>query len=187
VFDGGAYAAAKPSATLTPAGGLSTLGCYAVPVVDQEVTCVYTNTVPGGHMRGPGETQALFASESHVDLIAEALHIDPIEFRLRNVVRDGEAGPNGVAYENPRAVDVLTALADASRWRTPLPAGRGRGVSLSVRRPGGGKSGVVLRHLPGGRYEVLTGASDQGGGAHTAIPPLAARTLPPPPHPLPLP
>ena len=177
LFDGGAYAAAKPSATLTPAGGLSTLGCYVVPNVDHEVVTVYTNTVPGGHMRGPGETQALFASESHVDLIAEALHVDPIEFRLRNVVRDGEAGPNGVAYERPRAVEVLTALADASDWRKPLPAGRGRGVSLSVRRPGGGKSAVILGVRPGGLFEVVTGASDQGGGAHTAIRRVAARTL----------
>jgi len=128
-------------------------------------------------MRGPGETQALFASESHIDMIAAALHVDPLEFRLRNVVREGESGPNGVAYERPRAAEVLTSLADASDWRTPLPAGRGRGVSISVRRPGGGRSAVILGVRQGGRFEVLTGASDQGGGAHTAIRRVAASTL----------
>jgi CO/xanthine dehydrogenase Mo-binding subunit len=177
VFDGGAYAAAKPSAALTPAGGVLTLGAYAVPSVDLDIVTVYTNTVPAGHMRGPGETQALFASESHVDMIAAALAIDPLELRLRNAIRPGESGPTGVVYHESRAVDVLEALRTETAWGAPVRAGHGRGLAMSVRRPGGGKSTVVLRLRPDATIEVVTGAADQGGGSHTAIRRIAAAAL----------
>src|SRR5258708_35126458 len=76
LFDGGAYAGGKPLAGLGVRGGLATLSPYRVPAVRLELTSVYTNSVPGGHMRAPGEVQARFAGESHVDLIAREVRID---------------------------------------------------------------------------------------------------------------
>src|SRR5205814_1266690 len=66
VFDGGAYAAGKPLDGLVLRGGLSTLAAYQMPQARLELLSVYTNNVPGGHMRAPGEVQGLFAGESHV-------------------------------------------------------------------------------------------------------------------------
>lgn len=177
LFDGGAYAAGKPSESLIPPGGLGTFGPYVVPNVDLEVVTTYTNTTPGGHMRAPGEAQALFASESHIDEIAAGLELDPIELRLRNVVRAGDEGPTGVRYDAPRAVEVLETLRTASAWQTPLPPNTGRGVGLSVRRPGGGSTTVSLGLTADGRIELLTGAPDQGGGIHTALQRMAADLL----------
>jgi CO/xanthine dehydrogenase Mo-binding subunit len=177
VFDGGAYAAGKPSQMLIPPGGLSTLGPYRVPNVDLEATAVYTNNVPAGHMRGPGETQALFASESHVDMIAAELGIDPLEFRLLNVVRDGEEGPTGVSYPTPRGVEVLETLRSATGWGSPIGPNRGRGIGFSVRRPGGGATAISMRLCADGTIDVTTGAPDQGGGTHTAIQRVTAVAL----------
>jgi CO/xanthine dehydrogenase Mo-binding subunit len=178
LFDGGAYAGAKPLPHLVPAGGSATLAAYRVPDVRIEVSTVYTNTAPCGHMRSPGEVQALFAGESHVDMIAAELGIDPLELRLRNAVRDGDRGLGGEGFRQARAVPVLEALRDAGGWGSRhAGTGRGRGIALGVRHVGGGKTSVRLRAGTDGAVEVLTGLPDQGGGALTVIHRVAAATL----------
>jgi CO/xanthine dehydrogenase Mo-binding subunit len=177
VFDGGAYASAKPLPHLVLAGGSATLAAYRVPDVRIEVLTVYTNTAPCGHMRAPGEVQALFAGESHVDMIAAELGIDPLELRLRNAVRDGDRGLGGEGFRQARAVPVLQALRQAGGRDGPPGRGRGRGIALGVRHVGGGKTSVRLRAGADGRIEALTGLPDQGGGALTVIQRVAAATL----------
>ncbi|HEX6444736.1 MAG TPA: xanthine dehydrogenase family protein molybdopterin-binding subunit [Streptosporangiales bacterium] len=177
VFDGGAYAAAKPSPQLVLGGGLATMSAYAVPHTRLEMTTVYTNTVPGGHMRSPGEVQAVFAGESHVDVIASRLGIDPIELRRRNAVRAGRPNATGETFPRPAAVDVLDAVRTAARWDQPRPPGRGIGVALYQRGAGTGRGGVILRALPDGGFELVTGSVDQGGGTHTALRRIAAASL----------
>jgi CO/xanthine dehydrogenase Mo-binding subunit len=79
----GAYAALKPNAALATwhyAGGP-----YRVDNASIEFLQVYTNTVPGGYFRSPGSVQTFFALESHTDIIARELGMDPAEFRLRNL------------------------------------------------------------------------------------------------------
>jgi CO/xanthine dehydrogenase Mo-binding subunit len=178
LFDGGAYASAKPLPHLTLAGGSATLVSYRVPTARVEVMTAYTNTVPCGHMRSPGEVQALFAGESHVDMIAAELGMDPLELRLRNAVRDGDEGLGGERFRQARAVPVLEALREAADWdRRPAGRGRGRGIALGVRHVGGGKTSVRLRAGADGRVEVLHGLPDQGGGAATVIHRVAAAIL----------
>lgn len=176
VLDGGAYAAGKVSpALVVPAH--ATLSAYHVPVTRLEVKAVYTNSVPGGSMRAPGDPQSMFAGECHVDLIARELEIDPIELRRRNALRDGQATVNGERVARSQAVAVLDALERESDWGQPLPAGRGRGVALGVRHIGAGQTSVIMRLLTDGRIEVLTGTADQGGGAYTAVRRVAAAVL----------
>jgi CO/xanthine dehydrogenase Mo-binding subunit len=178
VFDGGAYAAGKPLDGLVVRGGLATLSPYRVPRARLELTSVYTNNVPGGHMRAPGEVQALFAGESHVDLIARGLGLDPIDLRLRNAVRSGEPSGAGERVRESRVVDVLEMARRELRWDDPRPAGRGRGLAAEIRHVGGGKTSMRMRLLPSsGQIEVLTGMVDQGAGAYTVIRRVAAVAL----------
>lgn len=178
LFDGGAYAGGKPLDGLVVRGGLATLSSYRVPAVRLELTSVYTNSVPGGHMRAPGEVQALFAGESHVDLIAREMGIDPIELRLRNAVRDGEVNAPGERVRESRVAEVLETARREIRWDTPPQAGRGRGVAVEIRHVGGGQTSMRLRVLPAsGQIEVLTGMVDQGAGAHTVIRRVAAAVM----------
>jgi CO/xanthine dehydrogenase Mo-binding subunit len=169
LLDGGAYAAAKPLPHLTLAGASNTMPAYFVPNVRIEITAVYTNNAPAGHVRAPGEVQALFAGESHVDEIARALGRDPLEFRLLNAVREGETGLDGSLFREPRAVQILETIKREAAWDEPRPSNVGRGVALAVRHIGGGKSGLKVRLTPDGRIRVATGAPDQGGGLATVI------------------
>jgi CO/xanthine dehydrogenase Mo-binding subunit len=178
LFDGGAYAAGKPLDGLVVRGGLATLSPYRVPWVRLELTSVYTNNVPGGHMRAPGEVQALFAGESHVDLIARDMGLDPIELRLRNAVRSGELSAAGERVRESRVADVLEVARSELRWDEPRPPGRGRGLAVEIRHVGGGKTSMRMRLLPAsGQVEVLTGMVDQGAGAYTLIRRVAAAAL----------
>ena len=178
VFDGGAYAGGKPLDGLVVRGGVATLSPYRVPLTRLELTSVYTNNVPGGHMRAPGEVQALFAGESHVDLIAHEMGIDPIELRIRNAVRSGEFNSAGEKVRESRVVDVLQAVKRELRWNEARPSGHGHGVAVDIRHVGGGKTSMLMRLLPtSAQVEVLTGMVDQGAGAHTLIRRVASAAM----------
>ena len=77
VFDGGAYAATKIGPGVLPGGVFQGMAPYRVPHVRMEARAVYTNSVPGGIMRSPGELQGVWAAESHVDMIARELGPGP--------------------------------------------------------------------------------------------------------------
>jgi CO/xanthine dehydrogenase Mo-binding subunit len=168
-LEGGAYAAAKPLPSLSLSGGIATLVPYRCPNVRIDATTFYTNTVPGGHMRAPGEVQALFAGESHLDEIARRLGEDPLAFRRRIAVRDGETSATGSTFIETKGVQVLDALGEAIDWARPRPPGRGVGVALGARHVGGGKLPLrMLVHNDGG-LEVTTGLPDQGSGSYDVI------------------
>src|SRR5207253_2908257 len=144
-FDGGAYAGGKPLDGLVVRGGLATLSPYRVPQARLELTSVYTNNVPGGHMRAPGEVQALFAGESHVDLIAREMGLDPIDLRVRNALRSGDLSGAGERVREARVADALEVARREAHWDEPRPPGRGRGLSAEIRHVGGGKAYMRMR------------------------------------------
>ena len=177
LFDGGAYAAGKPTARLLVEGGVETLEGYRVPAARHEAATVYTNQVPGGHMRAPGQPQNVFASESHLDLIARELGITPLELRRRNVARPGDPTTTGEPWHGPDLAALLDRAAldiDADR---PRPGGRGIGFALGVRHVGRGSTTISLRLGRDGTIEARTGVGDQGGGQHTLIQRIVAATL----------
>jgi CO/xanthine dehydrogenase Mo-binding subunit len=177
VFDGGAYAAGKPVAGLLPGGPTLTLAGYRVPAARVEATAVYTNTVPAGHARAPSQPQHTFAAESHLDLIARAMQIEPVELRERNAIRAGEADVEGAVWHDSQAPRVLSTLRAATRSRGMLAKDHGRGVAFSARHIGRGKTSLTLTLSADGSVEILTGVADQGGGAHTMIQRVVAREL----------
>ena len=75
-FNGGAYGAYKPMPNLNLHGADQAASCYRVPAIDIHSTVVYTNTIPGGHMRSPGCPQTMFAVEAQFDIIARALGME---------------------------------------------------------------------------------------------------------------
>jgi CO/xanthine dehydrogenase Mo-binding subunit len=176
LFDGGAYAAGKPTVRLMVEGGVQTLEGYRVPASRHEAATVYTNNVPGGHMRAPGQPQNVFASESHLDLIARELGMTPLEFRRRNVARPGDPTTSGEAWHGPD-LGALLDRAAAEIGEGPRPKGRGIGFALGIRHVGRGSSTISLRLDRDGTIEARTGVGDQGGGQHTLIQRIVAATL----------
>jgi CO/xanthine dehydrogenase Mo-binding subunit len=177
VFDGGAYAAGKPVAGLLPGGPTLTLAGYRVPAARVDAVAVYTNTIPAGHARAPSQPQHAFAGESHLDLIAHALEIDPLELRERNAIRGGETDVEGAVWHESQAARVLATLRAASHSGVAPVKDHGRGVAFSARHVGRGKTSLTLTLTAEGTVEVLTGVADQGGGAHTMIQRVVAREL----------
>jgi CO/xanthine dehydrogenase Mo-binding subunit len=175
VYDGGAYAATKPIPTLLPGNSYGSIP-YRVPHVRLDMYGAYTNTLPGAHVRGPGEVQTFFAWEQHMDRMARALAIDPLEFRLRNIVRDGDATLLGETIHHPMAYDVLRTVQASC---APLEAGSGigRGVSIVCAHTGSGKTGVRMHLGTDGRIEVIIGAVDQGAGLATVVRRVVAAAL----------
>lgn len=176
VFNGGAYAGGKPSPQLVPSNGYA-LVPYRIPNVKVDTTSVYTNTLPTAHVRAPVASQLYFAWEQHVDTIAEALGIDPLEFRLRNCVRQGDTFPTNEKIRDANATLVLETLKRESKWGAPVRAGHGRGLALVAWHLGSGKASVKMRLAADGTVEIVTGMPEQGGGAHTIAQRIAAAAL----------
>ena len=86
VFNSGAYGAFKPGPGVNLLGASGLGGSYRIPNVHIESNMVYTNTVPGGFMRAPGAPQAVFAVESHIDMIAHQMGMEPLELRRLNLL-----------------------------------------------------------------------------------------------------
>jgi CO/xanthine dehydrogenase Mo-binding subunit len=167
LFDGGAYAAGKVIPTIVP--GPDTKSPYGIPNQRFDRLAVYTNTVPGGFVRAPGEFQITFAMESAVDLIARELGIDALELRVLNAAREGDVDIEHHPFLEPRAVEVLETLKRESAWGAPLARGRGVGVALAVRHIGGGKTSLVLRPCADGSIDIFSGTTEVGMGILTVI------------------
>jgi CO/xanthine dehydrogenase Mo-binding subunit len=176
VFDGGAYSATKIGPGVLPGGVFQGMAPYRVPHVRMQARAVYTNNVPGGIMRSPGELQGVWAAESHVDMIARELGLDPIEFRLRNVTRDGDTDVTGATVHVPQGAAVLARLREELASR-PVAEGHGRGIGLGTRHVGDGRSQMRLTLLPDARVRVEVGLPDQGAGSHTVAQRVVAAAL----------
>jgi CO/xanthine dehydrogenase Mo-binding subunit len=195
LLDGGAYAAGKPQAGLIPGDAGLVLAGYRVPAARVEVITVYTNNEPAGHVRSPGQPQSAFAADSHIDEIAREMGIDPLEIRLRNAIEPGEIDITGHEWHDHLSREVLTTLGREMKWTGPRPSAPvmasarggpaappssvavGRGIGFCVRHVGRGATNLEVEVGPDGCVYVITGAPDQGGGAHTMLQRVVASEL----------
>ncbi len=116
IADGGAYA--YTSTKVLGNATLMTSGPYVIPNVKVDSFAVYTNNLPNGAFRGFGGPQGAFAAETQMNKLAEALKMDPVELRMRNIVRDG--GSLSVRSEMPKGVTLeqtITAAAKSAGWK----------------------------------------------------------------------
>ncbi len=178
VFDGGAYAAFKPVPHVNLIGAALAQGAYRIPNIEVESFCVYTNQVPCGHMRSPGDPQMVFAEESHMDMIAAALDWDAAEFRRRNLLQDGDHLVDGHHMENVRARETLEAALKAAGWgRRKRRPNVGRGMAISYRHDGMGRCNARVTLEPDGGVTLLTVTPDTGTGSHTILQQIVAEVL----------
>lgn len=174
VHASGAYGALKPNATL--ATWHYSGGPYRVENASIEFLQVYTNTVPGGYFRSPGSVQTFFALESHTDIIARELAMDPAEFRMKNLLSEGEEDAVGHRLRCVRFREVLQAALSAAGRQKRKP-GHGRGIALYGRHIGGDDTGVVLTAEPDGSFTLISPTFDQGAGTHTILQQLVAEEM----------
>jgi carbon-monoxide dehydrogenase large subunit len=176
-LDSGAYAEKGP--TVARFCGVSAAGPYTIPHVKVDVYCVYTNKTMSGAMRGYGGPQACWAYESQMDTIADALGIDPLELRLKQVYRDGDEHITGQPLESSGVAICLERLAEAMRWSDrPRIPGRGMGIACmerAVKTPFG--SGAFLKVNEDGSVDILSSSTEVGQGIDTALRQIVAERL----------
>ena len=179
IFNSGAYAAFKPGEIPNLGGATHATGVYRIPNYAIRSYGVYTNSVPCGYYRAPGQPQVVFAVESHTDLIAKELGMDPLDLRLKNLLRDGDKLPGGRGVEKVRCRETLAAAAKKIGWgKTKAAQGIGRGIGVSFRHVGGsGEANAEVSVSPDGQVTILTAVPDTGTGTHTLLRQIAAEVL----------
>jgi carbon-monoxide dehydrogenase large subunit len=175
LFDSGAYGAFKPQGYLV--GPKEAAGPYRIPNVLIHERIVYTNKIPCGHMRAPGDPQGFFANESQLDLIARRLGIDPIAFRRKNLMRDGDTSPIGHAVPHIKTREILDRAIERSGYRRAKRKYTGRGIAIAQWLPLGGECHAFVTIDGQGMVAVETAMLDQGAGTHTAMRLVAAEEL----------
>jgi CO/xanthine dehydrogenase Mo-binding subunit len=175
IFNTGGYAGMMPLGFL--AGVDRIAGNLRIPHARFDVNHVYSNNVPGGYMRGPGEVQGTFAIESHMDEIARKLEMDPLEFRRKNILRDGDRTPMDELFMDVRAQETLEAAIAASDYDKPKPANVGRGIAMCSRPGGPGETHVIITLEPGGSVLLQTPIFEQGSGTYTMLGQVASEIL----------
>ena len=150
---------------------------------------VYTNVQAAGAYRGYGATQGIFAVESAVNEMAERLHIDPVEFRLKNMVREGDVMPAyyGETAQSCALDRCLERTAELIGWKDKYPCkdmgnGKVRSVGIAMAMQGSGISGVdvgsaTIKMNDDGFYTLMIAAADMGTGCDTILAQMAAECL----------
>lgn len=176
-MDTGAYADAGPR--VTQKAGYRALGPYRIPDVKVDAYCVYTNTVPAGAFRGFGSVQVAWAYESHIDLIAAGLGMDPLELRLKNLLKKGEAYTPGDTPVDCDLKEGLLKVAKAIDWKGPARPNRGKGLSLCIKDAGGTFkiAGATVKMSADGSAVLSVGTVEIGQGSMTALSQIVAEEL----------
>jgi CO/xanthine dehydrogenase Mo-binding subunit len=172
IYEAGAY----PGSPVGAGGGVI-LSPYRLENVQIDGYDVIVNRPKTGAYRAPGGTNAAFASESVIDEVAEKIGMDPLEFRRRNAVVEGDRRPDGPVLPRVGYLETVDAAMNSAHYKSPLEGkNRGRGVASGFWFNGGGKSSVSASVNPDGRVNLIEGSTDIGGSrASMAI--MLAETL----------
>jgi CO/xanthine dehydrogenase Mo-binding subunit len=171
-YHGGAF----PGANEVYSGVGCALGHYRVPNANVVGWNVLSN-IPTMHAyRAPGAPQTNFAVETAMDALAQQLGIDPIDFRLKNIMRAGDISGSGVPQGAIGYAESLEAAKAHPHWSAPLGPNQGRGVACGFWGNYGGPSTAAVSLGEDGSVLVTEGSPDIGGSrASMAI--MAAETL----------
>jgi CO/xanthine dehydrogenase Mo-binding subunit len=175
LWDCGAYSDGLPASNRAIKDGA---GPYKLPHLKVTSSLVYTNTMRGCPFRGLGVPEAIWAGESQIDMIARRLGIDPVDFRMKNLIEDGDPAPTGEIQENIAARECLQRVVKTSGYERQKSKrdGRAVGISMIYKSPtgaGGGSSALVTLNRDGSG-QLLVGSTDVGGGMETVLAQLAA-------------
>ncbi|MGC4960909.1 xanthine dehydrogenase family protein molybdopterin-binding subunit [Gordonia sp. DT101] len=188
LLNGGAYAEHSPP--VAEKAGYRMPGAYRWEYIDSVCQVVTTNTVPAGAMRGFGGTQATWASERQVDLIAERLGLDPYALRVKNFKAlgeefvPGESGIDSDLEEGLRIVAEAIGYHQRPTTRNPTaPLRRGMGVAVGVKDGGGINKPAMARVKVTSKGDVILNCAltEMGQGGHSAMCQIVAEVLHTPP------
>jgi CO/xanthine dehydrogenase Mo-binding subunit len=180
-WNGGAYADIGPR--VTQKSGFTASGPYDIENVSIDSYALYTNQPPSGALRGFGVPQLVWAYESHTDMVARSLGLDPLEFRRRNVIRDGGLQATGTPLKDAPVDKVLEQVAARMSWAAPFDRGtgpirRGRGLAIAIKAVISPTTSVAIVNVNGdGSTTLCCGTVDMGQGSDTAMAQMVGEIL----------
>ncbi|MGD9641223.1 MAG: xanthine dehydrogenase family protein molybdopterin-binding subunit [Elusimicrobiales bacterium] len=182
-WDSGAYV--EYGANVVNAAGLSASGPYRVDNISVDSMCTYTNLPPCGAYRGFGYSEFLFGLESHITRMAEQLGLDPVEFRKKNAIKEGDILPYG-AHMNPNGIrEAIEKVEKEIKWgvkeksKDPKKA-IGKSVVCfwkSPAMPPNASSSAFLKFNEDGSVNILVSGMDMGQGLLTVMAQVAGEVL----------
>ena len=166
-------------------------GCYSFPNMRTVGLGVATNTFPSCAFRGFGAPQTLFAVETHMCHLAEMQGLDPLEYKKRYFIKQGDTtSTNGKVVERvmiPEMLDQVLKASDYERKIKEYKWGCGKGIGISFYNHGGaftgnGEQAIIkgrckLHKFKDGTVEILCSQTEMGQGFHTILPKIAAYVL----------
>ncbi|HZU05176.1 MAG TPA: xanthine dehydrogenase family protein molybdopterin-binding subunit [Chloroflexota bacterium] len=182
-YNAGAYA--DRSGTIARSGGIGSIGPYRIPHVKVDAYAVYTNRPNAVPFRGLAISQVAWAYECHTDELARRLGMDPLEFRRRNLLRDGDRFATGEELTDVHFLELVEEAARAIGYHEPPPAPSspeklvGRGLAVIIKHMGSNPATTRLqiRLEATGAIQVLSSTVDIGQGARLVLAREVARAL----------
>ncbi len=190
-WDAGAYA--DYGVNVGRAGAYAGAGPYEVPNCKIDSYIVYTNKVFGTAYRGFGHLEVHWGIERNMDIVARKLGMDPVEFRLKNVLREGAYTITGekVGPSHGHVYECLEAVAKDINWtgykseeerEREKKSGkvRGKGVAVLHKAPAMPtftSTATILKFNENGSVDLMTSLTDYGQGTYTALAQIAAEVL----------
>jgi 4-hydroxybenzoyl-CoA reductase subunit alpha len=185
IADGGAYCSYGP--TVLAAAIMRIFMVYKIEHFRITGYRVYTNTPISGAMRGFGGVQAGFAIESHMDMLAEAIGMDAVEFRLKNITTPNMVTINKMVLTTNGLRECINKATAAAQWKEKrgkqknICRGIGIGIAADVMGSKMYKShesaGSIVKVEEDGSVYLFTGAADTGQGSNTALSQIACQEL----------
>jgi len=182
-WDAGAYV--EYGANVVNAAGLSATGPYRIPNIKIDSYCVYTNLPPGGPYRGFGYSEFLFGLESHINELAKKIKMDPVEFRKKNAIREGDRLTYGSKMNPNGLIEAIDKVANEIEWgkkETSSDPNKviGKGFSLFWKAPAmppNASSSAFLKFNEDASLNILVSGMEIGQGYLTVLAQIAAEVL----------
>jgi CO/xanthine dehydrogenase Mo-binding subunit len=175
LVDGGAYCG--EGGFFAQMAAMHACGPYVIEAVDVESRLVYTNSQPSGSIRAPTAPQVCWALEQHMDELAEALRLDPVELRRRTLIEEGAESPTGQVFDPIGAKETLERAAELIGYGGDLPEDEAIGVACGWWPSFASHSGAYVKLNADGSGTIVTGAQENGSGAVMGLPILVADVL----------
>ena len=170
ILDAGAYTDGTVGGLVTRNAAYGAVGVYKVPNFKLDNFRVYTNKPVGGAFRGFGVAQTTWAVESQMDVIAERLGLDPLEVRLRNLLKDGELNPEKYLMDAVGSLPTVRKAAELIEWDKPAApaisptARRAKGIAIGCKHFSIQTSSAAIKVHEDGSFEVRSSVTDIGQG-----------------------
>lgn len=182
-FDTGV--SAEYGANPVRSAGYTSTGCYYVPNVWTDSYAVYTNKPFGGAYRGFGLPELMGVMETIIDIAAHKIGMDPVEFRLKNILEPGLQTCTGMPMHNHALRKIIEKVVEKVGINKEEEAQRpgwkrGKGLALAIKapaKPADASSSAIVKVLGDGTVEILAATMDMGQGTYTSFAQMASEEL----------